>query len=217
MMSVFDSVVVPVLIGLGLSSCAGLRAWLPLLLLSILVHCGYVEVNDYCSFLERNDTLWVLGVATIAEMVGDKFAIIDHVLDAVGTILRPAAGALLTCSLLVDFDPLIGALLGLVVGGGTAFVVNGGKALGRTWVTAMVPAHGGIGNAILSFIEDVVTVVGAVCAVLTPWGALLCFLVLIVVSLWAVVAFMRQGGRIVSWLWNRARDCQVIEMPLSKA
>ena len=42
----------------------------------------------------------LFGLATLIEIVGDKIPAVDHALDALSTLLRPAAGALLASSAL---------------------------------------------------------------------------------------------------------------------
>ncbi len=195
---------VELLVGLGLASCAGLRAWLPLLVVSLLAHRGYLELNPSFAFLGRQDALVVFGAATVLEVLGDKVAMVDHFLDAIGTVVRPAAGAVLLSATFVSLDPLVALCLGLSVGGAAAFTVNAGKALARAKATALLPLHGGAGNAMLSLFEDLLTAVGLGLVALAPWLAALVALVLVSVSVWLLVTFVRQGGRLLASLRGRA-------------
>lgn len=197
---------VPIIMGIGLASCAGLRAWLPLLMVSVLYHSGYAELNPMFAFLGRTDTLVLFLVASVVEVIGDKFAVVDHALDVAGIVLRPAAGAVLVSSVITSLDPLANVTLGLAVGGGAALTVNAGKALARTWVTAMVPAHGGFGNFFLSGIEDVAAAAGLGLVWTGPWLAALVALVLLLCSAKLVVMFIGQGGHLFCWLFGRARE-----------
>lgn len=201
-------IAVQLLVALGLASCAGLRAWLPLLLVSALAHQGYLELNPAFAFLGRQDALVVFGAATVLEILGDKFVAVDHFMDAVGTVVRPAAGALLASSMFVSLDPLTATALGLIVGGSSAFTVHAGKALARAKATALFPLHGGLGNAALSVAEDAVTAVGLFLVTHAPWLAALVALVLMAGSIWLVLLFARQGGRLVNWLFRRGGEGQ---------
>lgn len=198
-------VAVELLLALGLASCAGLRAWAPLLLVSLLAQHGYLELNASFAFLARPDAVLIFAVATALEILGDKFVFVDHVLDAVGTVVRPAAGTVLASAMFVSLDPLTAVVLGLTVGGSSAFTVNAGKALARTKATAASPLHGGAGNAVLSFGEDVVTAVSLGLIALSPWLAALIASTLIVGSAWLMVLFVRKGGHLLAWLRRRAR------------
>ena len=94
-------------LGIGLAACAGLRAWLPLLLLGGLARWGVVDLGPSFEFVASTRALILFGVATVIEIAGDKIPAVDHTLDALSTVLRPAAGSLLAASVLWQIsDPL---------------------------------------------------------------------------------------------------------------
>jgi hypothetical protein len=91
---------------------------------------------------------------------------VDHALDVIGTPLRPAAGALLAASVLGTVsDPLTAMVLGTAVGAPTALVPHAAKAALRTVSTTLT---GGLANPVLSFLEDVLSLVTFVLAILVP-------------------------------------------------
>jgi hypothetical protein len=175
------------MMGISLAACAGLRAWLPLLGVGLLARTGHVPLNPAFAFLARTDLLIVLGVATAIELLGDKFLIVDHFLDLVGTVARPVAGTLLAASVLTHADPVVSTVLGLILGGSTAFTIHAGKAAVRTQSTALAPLHAGTGNAALSLGEDAISLGGIGLAV---WVPVLAFL-LTVCALIACVLLIR--------------------------
>jgi hypothetical protein len=153
-------------LGIALAACAGLRAWLPLLLASLLARAGWLDLGPSFQFLASNKALLLFAVATVIEIVGDKVPVVDHALDAIGTPLRPAAGALLAASVLGHVsDPLTALVLGTAVGAPAALVPHAAKTALRTASTAFT---GGLANPILSLIEDGVSFVLFVLAVLVP-------------------------------------------------
>ncbi len=160
--------IVPLAMGFGLAACAGLRAWLPFLILGGLARFGYLELHPSFQFLERTDVLMILMVATILEILGDKIVFIDHVLDVAGTVIRPAVGSVLTASLLVHLPLRTAILLGVMVGGSAAFSTHAMKSFFRTSMTMMTPFHGGGGNMVVSFGEDLLVIVGIGMAILIP-------------------------------------------------
>lgn len=196
---------VQLLVALGLASCAGLRAWLPLLIVSLLAQNGYLELNQAFAFLGRQDAVIIFAVATVLEILGDKVVAVDHFLDAVGTVVRPAAGAVLASAMFVSLDPLVAVIFGLIVGGSTAFTVNAGKAIARAKATALSPLHGGLGNTAMSVGEDLVAAGTLWLIAVSPWLAALVASTLIVGSVWLVLAFVRAGGHLVAWLRSRVR------------
>ncbi len=153
-------------LAIALAASAGLRAWLPLLLAGGLARLGVLDLGPSFQFLASNKALLVFAVATVVEIVGDKVPAVDHALDAIGTPLRPAAGALLAASVLGTVsDPLTAIVLGTAVGAPSALVPHAAKTALRAVSTATT---GGLANPLLSLIEDAVSVVTFVAAVLVP-------------------------------------------------
>ena len=153
-------------LGIALAACAGLRAWLPLLLASLLARAGWLDLGPSFQFLASNKALLLFAVATVIEIVGDKVPVVDHALDAIGTPLRPAAGALLAASVMGHVsDPLTALVLGTAVGAPAALVPHAAKTALRAASTTFT---GGLANPILSLIEDGVSFVLFVLAVLVP-------------------------------------------------
>mgnify|MGYP001814679162 CR=1 FL=1 len=153
-------------LAIALAASAGLRAWLPLLLAGGLARAGVLDLGDSFSFLASNEALVLFGVATVIELVGDKVPTIDHALDAIGTPIRPAAGALLAASVLGTVsDPLTALVLGTAVGAPSALVPHAAKTALRTVSTTLT---GGLANPVLSFLEDAISLITFTLAVLVP-------------------------------------------------
>jgi hypothetical protein len=157
----------PVLaLAIALASVAGLRAWLPLLAAGGLARLGVLDLGQGFRFLASDQALVLFGLATALELVGDKIPAVDHALDAIGTPLRPLAGALLAASVLGTVtDPLTSAVLGIVVGAPSALVPHVAKSTLRAASTTLT---GGLANPALSFVEDAIAVVLLILAVLIP-------------------------------------------------
>ncbi|MFI5007502.1 MAG: DUF4126 domain-containing protein [Solirubrobacterales bacterium] len=153
-------------LGIALAACAGLRAWLPLLLASLLARAGWLDLGPSFQFLASNKALVLFAVATFIEIVGDKVPVVDHALDVIGTPLRPAAGALLAASVLGQVsDPLTALVLGTAVGAPAALLPHAAKTALRVASTTFT---GGLANPVISLIEDGATFVLFVLAVLVP-------------------------------------------------
>ena len=158
-------------LAIGLAACAGLRAWLPLLLAGILARTGWLALGPWFHFLQGNRALILFGVATLLELAGDKVPALDHALDAVSTLLRPAAGALLAASMLGRVsDPLTALVLGVAVGAPTALLPHAAKTGLRLASSAFTA---GLANPVLSLLEDLLTLALFVITVVLPMLALL--------------------------------------------
>lgn len=144
-----------VILGLVLAATCGLRAFLPLGMVSGLGVTGLIELPDVLAWMGEPLALVCFGIATVAEVVGDKIPAVDHAMDAVGTLVRPAAGAVVGGALLAGADPMVACVFGLA--GGTA--VAGATHVGKAGVRAgSSVTTGGTGNPFLSLAEDAVVV-----------------------------------------------------------
>jgi hypothetical protein len=153
-------------LAIALAACAGIRAWLPLLLAGALMRAGLLELGPSFAFLGSTKALVLFGTATVIELLGDKIPAIDHTLDLLGTPLKLGAGALLAAAALGTVtDPLTATVLGLAVGAPTALVPHAAKSVVRTASTAFT---GGLANPLISFLEDILTLFMFALSVLVP-------------------------------------------------
>lgn len=150
--------------GAGLSSVAGVRAYLPLALVGLFGRLGLFDLPAPFGFLDNWVVVGALLVLALVEGVLDKIPALDTAVDVVQTPVRVVAGAILfSAALEAGLDPA--AIPELAAGGGIAGAVAVLKALLRP------PANvttAGVSAPFLSAFEDVVAVVGTVIAVLVP-------------------------------------------------
>ena len=80
--------------GILLAATAGLRAFLPLLGLGLAARFLDWPIAESMQWLSTNAALVGLAVAALVEIAADKIPAVDHVLDAVHTVVGPLTGAL---------------------------------------------------------------------------------------------------------------------------
>ena len=166
-------------LAVALAACAGLRAWLPLLLAGALSRAGWLQLGESFRFLGSNKALTIFAIATAIELIGDKIPAVDHALDLLGTPLRPAAGALLAASVLgLVTDPLTSVVLGTALGAPAALVPHAAKSVLRAASTTLTA---GLANPVLSVMEDAATLMLFAIAVLVP---------LVVIAMLAVMLYL---------------------------
>ena len=173
------------LTSLGLSSTAGLRAYLPLLVVGLAGAGSTPLIPLQPSFSELGNPvmLIVLGVLVVGEFIADKIPIVDHISDLVHTLFRPLSGAIIMASTqntLSDIQPWIAAAVGAVL----ALGVHGFKSTSRHTVTVATVGHG---NTLVSLAEDV----GVVAAILLMLFAPVIGAILIVAVALAAIRLMR--------------------------
>ena len=145
-----------ILLGLGLSASTGLNTFLPLLLLSAAArfHVAGIELGTKFEWLTSDAAMITLVVACVIELIADKIPAVDHFLDSAGTFVRPVAGALASASVLTGIDPMVAAIVGLIVGAPTSLGMHTLKAGTRVASSATTF---GCANPVISIIEDVIS------------------------------------------------------------
>src|SRR3989304_341823 len=79
----------------GLSASAGLNAYIPLLVIGVLDHyTNLITLQKPWDTLSNPWILILLGILLIIEMLADKIPAVNHLNDAIQTVVRPAAGAI---------------------------------------------------------------------------------------------------------------------------
>ncbi len=151
--------------GVGLAACAGLRAFLPLFLVGVAGRVTSIQLSGPFEWLSSWPALTVFGVAVVAEILADKIPVVDHVLDVVGGVVKPVAGALVAASVQEHLAPLQLVVAGIVLGGGAAGVVHLAKAKLRLFSSVTTA---GLGNPLISIGEDVASFFGSLLALVLP-------------------------------------------------
>ena len=170
-----------VLAAFGLSGAAGLNAWIPLLVAGLLDRAGQLELADGYDVIATTPGLLVLGALFALDFVGDKVPAVDHVLHAIGSVVHPAAGAVVFAGpteLPTDIPSVVLFALGASVAGSL-------HATRATIRPASTTLTAGAGNPLLSLGEDITSAVLSVVAVFAPLlGALALIVVAVLAVLW---------------------------------
>ena len=169
--------------GIAIAAAAGLRAFLPLLAIGLAGRFGLIHLQPGADWLTGTPALVCFGTATVVEIVGDKIPVVDHALDAIGTFLRPIAAALAAYGVLVHWPAPWAQIVALALGAG-AFAVHAAKAKARIGSTAVTM---GAANPVLSVVEDGVSILIVVVALVAP----LVVLALLLLLAWAFVRLFR--------------------------
>lgn len=183
------------LTGLGLSTAAGLNAYIPLMVVGLLANfTDRVKLPEGYDWLSNG---WVLaGVAVLltAEFVLDKVPVVDHINDMIQTAVRPAAGGVVfsatTAAAELDNStwlterPVIGWVLGIV----TAFIVHSIKSSARPVVNATTA---GVGAPVVSTIEDAGSLGMSLIAIFLPLLVIVALVALALVA-WLAIRKVRR-------------------------
>ena len=175
-----DHLFLALLTGIGLSAACGFRVFVPMLVVSIASHAGYLELAPGFEWIGSYPAMGAFGVATVLEIGAYYIPWLDNLLDTVATPAAVIAGTVLTASVVGDLNPFLRWSLALIAGGGVAATVQGATVAVRGASTA---TSGGLLNPLASTGELAGSTATAVLAVAAPVLA-----VLLVVGLFILIA-----------------------------
>ncbi len=184
-------VLIHVSMGIGLAACAGLRAFLPLFVVALAGKLELVTLSDSFAWLASWPALILFGAAVVAEVLSDKFPIVDNLLDSVQVFVKPIAGALVAATVVEDWAPLYVTVVVVIGGGSAAGLVHVAKAKVRLVSSATTA---GFGNPVLSVSEDVGALAGSLGSLVVP-QVVVAILLLGAVLAWLVLRRARRPRR----------------------
>jgi hypothetical protein len=159
---------------LGLSTAAGLNAYIPLLTVGLLNR--YTDLIDLPAPWDKLGDpliLGIVGVVGVADFIGDKVPIVDHVLHLIGTVIAPVVGGVLAFASATAFDVSPG--LTVPLGVAAALATQVGRTAARPVSTVTT---GGGANPVVSFAEDGLS--GALSITALVWPVVTAILAVIV-------------------------------------
>ncbi|GAA3559016.1 DUF4126 domain-containing protein [Nonomuraea rosea] len=187
------------LTGLGLSTAAGLNAYIPLLVVGVLANLtDEIRLPDGYAWLSNWGVLAIIAVLLAAEVVLDKVPAVDSVNDVIQTVIRPASGgvvfsatnaaAALDKSTWMAENPWAGWLLGIVM----ALAVHAVKSAARPVINA---GTAGVGAPVVSTVEDAGSLGMSLIAIFLPVLVIVALLVLAVLAWWLIRRVRRFRSR----------------------
>ena len=170
----------------GLSSAAGLNAYVPLLVVALLARfTDLIELKAPWDALESPWTIGVLAVLLLVEIVADKVPAVDSINDTIQTFIRPTAGAILFAASVGTagrVDSVLAIICGLLLAGG----VHATKATARPLVTATTA---GTMNPVVSTVEDGVSLLVSILAIVAP---IVGVILVVLIAIWFIRWWMRR-------------------------
>lgn len=158
-------IVVGLLLGIGLSASCGFRVFIPLLIAALAGKMHWIPMADSFAWLSSWTAIVCFGVAAIVEALAYYIPVVDNLLDTIAAPVAVLAGAIVSASTMVHLDPAWQWILGLMIGGGTAGIMQAGTSLLRLGSTKFTA---GTGNAVVNTGEIGVSLVGSIMAILMP-------------------------------------------------
>ena len=175
-----------ILSAFGLSASAGLNAYIPLLVESLLAKfTNLIELAEPWNTLE---SWWVIGILAVlgtVEFVADKVPAVDQVNDAIQTFIRPIAGAIVfatSANTITEVSPVLSMICGLLVAGS----VHAAKSVVARPVIEASTA--GVGVPIASTLEDVFATIISILSVALP----ILMIIVFFLTIWLVALLVKR-------------------------
>ena len=161
-------------VGLALSTAAGLRVFIPLLLTSLAARFGYLTLAPGMSWLASDAALYVPWLDNVADVVAVPAAI--------------TAGIIEMAAVTPELPPLVRWTVAIIAGGGIAGFAQLGTSLLRLKSSALTA---GVGNPVVATGELMGSLALAVLGLLAPLVAAV--IVIILLALLARRVFRRRA------------------------
>ncbi len=169
----------------GLSASAGLNAYIPLLVIALLArYTHWITLDPKWQALTHPAIIALLVVLAGIEFFADKVPAVNHLNDAIQTIVRPVAGAIAFAAgsgAIGEAHPVLALAAGLLVAGS----VHATKSLAVRPAVSLTT--GGVANTPVSLAEDAVALGVSLTAILVP------------------VALLIAAAVLLFWAWRRWR------------
>jgi hypothetical protein len=152
-------------VGLALSTAAGLRVFIPLLLTGLAARVGYLMLTPGMAWIGSDAALLAFATATVLEVSAYYLPWLDNLLDTIATPAAITAGVIATAAVTPELSPLLRWTLAIVAGGGAAGLVQASTALLRLKSSALTA---GVGNPVVATGELLGSLGLSVLALLAP-------------------------------------------------
>jgi len=165
-------------VGLALSTAAGLRIFIPLVITSLGARAGYLALTPGMSWIASDVALVAFVTAALVEVGAYYVPWLDTIADAIATPVAVMAGIIEMAAVTPALAPLLRWTIAVVAGGGVAGFAQLGTTLLRLKSSAFTA---GTGNPILATSELIGSLAMAVLALLAPLVAAVFVATLLVV------------------------------------
>lgn len=158
-------ILISLCVGIALSACSGFRVFIPMFVANLATKTDLLHLTSGFEWLSSTTATYVLGIATVVEILAYYVPVVDNLLDAIATPASFISGTILTTSFLQIESPALQWTLGIIAGGGMASTIQAGTGLLRLASTKFTA---GFGNSFLASLENFLAISGSVLTIWIP-------------------------------------------------
>jgi hypothetical protein len=163
-------------VGLALSTAAGLRVFIPLVLTSLAARFGYLTLAPGMTWIASDAALIAFATAAIVEIAAYYVPGLDNIADAVAGPAAITAGIIEMAAVTPELPPLVRWTVAVIAGGGIAGLAQLGTTLLRLKSFAFTAA---VGNPVVATGELMGSLALAVLGLLAPLVAVVIAIILL--------------------------------------
>ena len=157
--------VLAVITGIGLSAACGFRIFVPFLALSLATKFGLLTLAPGFEWIGGYYAMIAFASATVLEIIAYYVPWLDNIMDAIASPVSVIAGTIVAASVITDMPPSLKWIIAIIAGGGIAGLLQGSTTILRGKSSLFT---GGTGNAIVSTLELVGSVITSILAIILP-------------------------------------------------
>jgi len=199
-MEEYQQIIGVIALTMGTAWASGINLYATILVLGIMGLNGSVNLPPDLQILASPVVIAAAGLMYMVEFTADKIPGVDNAWDALHTLIRVPAGAVLAAGAVGDVNLAV-SIAAAIVGGGVAMSTHVTKAGSRVLInTSPEP----VTNWTASITEDLVVIGGLWTALNHPSLFLLAFVLFMVLLIWLIPklwgAIKTVFGKIMQWL-----------------
>ncbi len=160
-------------IGVTLSAATGFRIFVPPLVMSLGAIYGDLALAENFAWVGTYPALIAFAAATIVEILAYYLPVIDNLLDSIEIPTAIAVGTLITAASigsLAEVEPLLQWAIAIVIGGGTAGIIESFTVITRAASTTITA---GAANPAMSTAEALSAGILSLMALFVPFLAII--------------------------------------------
>jgi len=180
-------------VGLALSTAAGLRVFIPLLITGLAARSGVLTLTPSMAWIGSDTAVLAFATATVLEVGAYYIPWLDNLLDTIATPAAITAGIMTTAAVTPELSPLVRWSLAVLVGGGAAGLVQGGTTLLRLKSSLLTA---GLGNPVVATAELAGSLLLSGLALLAPILAVAVVILVLGLLTRRLIRLLRQRGRV---------------------
>ncbi len=201
-MAEYEQLISVIALSMGAAWASGINLYAAILVLGIMGLNGDVVLPPDLQVLASPIVIAAAGLMYMIEFTADKIPGVDSSWDALHTLVRVPAGAMLAAGAVGDMNPSIVIAAG-ILGGGVSLSTHAAKAGSRVLInTSPEP----VSNWTASIMEDIAVFTGMWAALTHPTLFVIFFILFILLLIWILPKLWTGIKKVFSFIFGKSKS-----------